>query len=233
MMALVSHPAPAQDYQELEYFSDSAKDLSVLFRGRQAVRYDFLYNGNCFWKEASYRVGDIIYRGKLYRGVEMNLDAVLQSPLVRMHAGAVSIGLYPSDVEYMKIGDNVYENLALKGHQEAKEGFYEMLTDGEYRLYKRVDKRVETSVDNVNGSEIGYEDPLYKDNIHTYFKYFPTYYLSHNGGPLVRFRNKGSLIKLFPEHKKALRKHLSSISDSGVKLESEESFIEIVKFVCQ
>lgn len=233
VMALASCPAQAQQYQELDYFSESAGDLSIIFRGRQAERYDFTYNGNCFWKEAAYRVGDIIYRGKFYGGIELNLDAVLQAPLVRLDSGHVPIGLYESDVEYMKIGGSVYENLRLKGHREVKEGFYEILADGEYRLYKRVDKRVETSVDNVNGPEIGYEDPFYKDNIHTYFKYFPTYYLSHNGGPLVRFRNKGALMNLFPEHKKALRKHLSSISDGGVKLESEESFIEIVKFVCQ
>lgn len=230
-MILVSGTVLAQTYGELDQYMESARELSVLFRGRQAEKYEFAYNGNCFWDGPQYREGDIFYHGKYYRGMEINIDAVQQTPLVRLNSSSIPIGLSPDDVEYLHIGDRLFENLRLQGHDEAKQGFYELLVDGGCRLYKRVDKKLGTSPDNVNGTGIGYTDPYYREKVHTYFEYMPAYFLQRDGGELVGFRSRGQLLRML-RRKKEIRKHIASRHPDG-RVDNETYFVEAVKFVCQ
>lgn len=231
LMILVPGTVMGQTYPELDRYMESARELSVLFRGRQAEKYEFAYNGNCFWDGPQYLNGDISCHGKYYRGLEINIDAVLQTPLVRLNSSSIPIGLSPDDVEYLHIGDRLFENLRLQGHEEAKQGFYELLVDGGYRLYKRVDKKLNSSPENVNGTGIGYTDPYYKEKVYTYFEYIPAYFLQRDGGELVGFRSRGQLLKML-RRKKEIRKHIASLHPDG-RVDNETYYVEAVKFVCR
>lgn len=232
LVPLISLETRAQVYDELDYFQDSAQELSILFRGKQAEKYEFPFNGNCYWSGPQYGKGEIMYLGKLYRNLDLNLDAVLQSPLVRMNSGSISIGLATDDVEYMVIDGSLYENLALKGRKDAESGFYQLLAECPgYKLYKKVAKKQDSSVDVVNGPEIGYEDPYYKYNVHTFFKYMPAYYLVHNGGPLERFKNKNALLKMFPERRKEIKKHMDSTDTRNWGIYNEKYYVEVINYL--
>ncbi len=228
LSALVS----AQDYSELGYYQDYSGDLSTLFRGRQATKYQFPFNGHCYWSAPEFLDGDIMYHGKIYRGVSLNLDANLQTPLVKVNSGIVTVAIPPSEVDWMTIDEHRFENLRLAGHTEASEGFYELLYDGgSFRLYKRVDKKIDSSAESVNGTEIGYTDLFYKGTVHTFFRYVPSYFLTEGDSQLQPVRSKSSLLRHFPDKKKAAVQYLRSLNTATFRITKEQSYIEIAKFV--
>ena len=222
----------AQVYDELDYFQSSAKELSTLFRGKQAEKYDFLHNGNCYWNGPRFGSGELVYLGKLYRNLELNLDAVLQTPLIKMNSSSISIALAADDVEHMVIDGSLFENLALSGKEGAEPGFYELLTEGGgYRLYKKVAKKMDSSVDNENGVGIGYSDPYYRTDVHTYFKYMPAFYLVQGSGPLVRIKNKGAMLKMFPERRKELKKYMNGLDNRDWGIYNEKYLVEVINYL--
>ena len=68
---------------ELETFQRASDDLSVLFRGKQEMRVEFVANGNPYWDQPAFVNGDIIFEDNLYRNVLLNISAWKQQALVK------------------------------------------------------------------------------------------------------------------------------------------------------
>ena len=57
---------------------DPESAYSGIFRGKLPGVYPYKYNGTYFWDRKEFLRGDILYNGKLYRDVLMNVDAARQ-----------------------------------------------------------------------------------------------------------------------------------------------------------
>ena len=204
----------AQDYPEFGIFKDAAEELSVLYRGRMSTKYHILANGNPYWSSPEYISGDILYEGRRYEGIELNIDALTQEPLVRVKGSAITVALHPDNVEWFTMGDTRFANLKLLGQDEMAAGFYEVLYEGGVAMYKRVDKRINSSVNPVNGSAIGYNDPYYRSDYYSYFEYMPTFYFRNAEGEMSKIRSRAAVIRQFPRNiRKDLRRY---VSDKGL-----------------
>lgn len=132
-------PANGQGYVEQKSFMTDSRENSVLFRGRQATYYNILHKGTYYWYSPEFQQGSVILDGRRYDDVLVNIDAYKQQALVRSASNRNAIMLRRDHVDAVIMLGNVFVNLRKKGY-DLPEGFYEMLYDGEFAIYGRVDK---------------------------------------------------------------------------------------------
>lgn len=199
----------AQDYPvELQTFQDAAGERSILFRGKQAPKYNFSANGHPYWVQFDFERGDIIFEGQPYHDMLINVDALAQLALVRVNDSPFAVGLAPSQTPSFTMGGRRFVGI---GPGEAlPEGFYEVFGNGPERVYKHVYKRIESSTGNANGDTIGYYDPNYRENITRHFTYKKIYYFRDAQGNFSRFRSRNALISKFPDRRKEIRQAISA-----------------------
>lgn len=214
----------AQD--ELDIFQEAAGDVSVLFRGKQATRYTFAYNGNPYWERPDFHRGDLFFEGNLYRNFLLNVDAREQRVLVRKSSGITAVSLTPLQTPSFTIGDRHFVGI---GPGEAlAEGFYEVFGTGEEQVYKHVEKVLNEAVADMNGSAIGYYDPGYRSDVYRYFAIKTTYYFRNAEGEFSRIRSRGSLLRKFPSNsRKEIRR---AVKAAGIG-SSKDQFDDYCKAV--
>lgn len=200
-----STAASGQGTDEQKAFQDAAGDRSVLFRGKEAMHYDFAANGHPYWSTREFIPGEIVVDGCRYHDVPLNIDAFTQQALVKMSNQVIAVALDPDQVVEMQIGDHRYEGVG-PGHEDIPEGIYEVLGTGPEQVLKRVSKSLANSMMNVNGAQIGYEDPNYRSQVYVYFAYKATYYFRDREGRCSALRNKSALLRHFPGRKQELRR---------------------------
>ena len=202
-------PARAQYPDELQAFQDAAGNRSILFRGQQAARYIFPANGNPYWSQPEFERGDITFEGNLYHDVLINIDAHAQKALVKFEGSPFAVALVPALTPSFTMGRRRF--VGMGPGQALPEGFYEILGEGPELVYKHVYKRLDSSVMNVNGSVIGYEDRNYRSEVTRHFAYIKAYYFRDADGQFSRFQSLGSLIRKFPNRRKEIRKAVRTV----------------------
>ncbi len=209
---------------ELETFQRASGDLSVLFRGKQEMRVEFVANGNPYWDQPAFVNGDIIFEDNLYRNILLNISAWKQQALVKNPSSPQVVALSPALTSSLTMGNRSFVGI---GPGEAlPEGFYEVFGAGPVQVYKHVEKVVSDSVNDVNGSPIGYEDPYYRYDVYRYFGIHTTYYFRDAEGRFSRFKSKNALLRKFPDRRKEIRK---AVKAAGVN--SGNSFDDYCKAV--
>ena len=97
---------------------------SMLFRGRLAERYPSKFNGTPYWDTLSFRKGTVMYNGLLYEDVLMKVDAVGQKLVVKMDETAAATSPDTRQVEWFRIGTDLFVNLHYQGITDAPDGFF-------------------------------------------------------------------------------------------------------------
>lgn len=205
-LLLACLPAKAQmvERPEVRQFRESAGERSVLYRGREAPRYNFRANGHPYWSSPEFKQGGILFEGNFYDNLPVNIDAAAQLVLVRLASGQASVALSPAQVDTLRIGDRCFIGRA-QGDRQLPAGFYQVLGDGPEQVYKRVDKRLHSAVNNVNGAIIGYNDPDYDSSLTRHFAIETLYYFRDREGRFSRFKGKSALLRKFPANKREIR----------------------------
>lgn len=187
--ALCCHQVYAQN-SEYKSFVSSSQECSMLFRGRKATSYNFIYNGHCYWEKPEFVRGDIFYNGKQYHDVLFNIDACSDDLLVKYANGMVAVSIDWHFVTRIESGEAVFVYLPA-WKKKLKEGLYEELLSGEVSIYRKVTKTVCNDTGSHNGDGIGYDDPDYKFTVTTYFKNTVRFYLRNSDGSFKKIgRNK-------------------------------------------
>lgn len=213
-LALSSLFSSAQTTTELKAFENAAGNGSVLFRGKQANTYNHAANGNPYWSSTTFVPAEIVFEDRLYDDVLVNIDAITDQVLVRKDGSPIAIALPTGSVSAISIGSGHFE-LVPDGVEGIPEGLYEILGDGDQKVYKHVRKQLKTGTQNMNGDPIGYVDPGYRSDVHDYYAISRTYYFKDLEGRFSRIRNKRDLVKKFPERRSEIRK---AVSASGYDL---------------
>ena len=216
--------APAQEppSPELRAFQEAAGDGSILFRGKQANVYYLPANGNPYWRSAEFTSGEIIFEGKRYYDILINIDAFEGTALVRLLSDPVTIALAPSTVESILLPGHRFIGVG-PDSKALPEGFYEVFGDGPESVYKHVTKTLQTSIGtNVNGKLIGYEDENYNPELIHYYSISTTYYFRDSEGRISRLNGKNSLLSKFPDRRKEIRRALDNagLQRSGVSFDA-------------
>ena len=178
---------------------DPESAYSGIFRGKLPGIYPYKYNGTYFWDRKEFLRGDVLYNGKLYRDVLMNVDAARQELQVRPLEKASAMVVFGDQVAWFTMGPKQFVNLRYIGYPEAPEGFFEVLRDGESPLLRRVEKTLRFDGSNGGLLLIGYEDPEFDVTIPNFFSLKETFYALEKGQlRKIGKRNLGKRLKTAP-----------------------------------
>ncbi len=147
----------AQNYEETDTYLSRAGDHSILFRSRQAIRYNFPFVGTYYWYDEDFLKGGVMMDGKWYEGVLLNIDAFRQEILAVSETGGMAVTLPRGRVDYAVIDGIRFVNLRKQGY-DVPEGFYEVADDSAPVLYRRIDKKLLTSQTLSSGGGYVYEE---------------------------------------------------------------------------
>lgn len=201
--------ASAQDYAEYYKYAEEAREMSMLFRGKEGMNYPFVYNGTYYWSQRAFTLGDVFYNGKLYRDIYVNVNAHTQELLVKQSESLMPVVADRDFVDWFTMDSGMFVNLFKRGVPEASEGFYEVLYEGEAALYKRVDKIIRKDANNKNGYAIGYDDPNYNDKVLNYFAYRAQYFFLKDGN-WTQVKSISALLSGYPVRKKDIKRYIKS-----------------------
>ena len=153
-----------------------------LYRGRVMGAYDFPFNGHYYWYSPAFQPGVLCYNGTVYEDVNMNFNSHTQEALVRESQFTAPIVLESSLLPWFWMGGINYVNLRMAGFEDAPEGYFQVLSDGNKTYYFQRRKLFVREPGNHNGPKgIGYNDPNYRDNIISYFYQQDSYYIVKRG----------------------------------------------------
>ena len=136
---LAAFPSAAQVYSERSDFMEEASGRSVLYRGRQAIRYNLSFDGTFFWESPEFVEGSITLDGRLYDGVLVNVDAFAGEVQLLPPGARSAIVPAREHVDGASMGDTKFVNLLKKGYGVAP-GFYEVAYEGDFTVYRLVKK---------------------------------------------------------------------------------------------
>jgi len=199
LLLLAVIPLYAQTSAEYEAFVGAAQENSVLYRGRQATRYEFSYNGLPYWSTDEFMAGDVEYNGKHYYGVLLNIDACTQDLLVRLRPEMPAVVLDRDHVSGCIIDGTSYTNLYGQGVGKSEEGYYAVFSEGEIPVYMRVDKKLRRGTGNNNEVNMSYGDPDFMVNASQYFAARTRYYTIKNGALKSISRRKANKYAAYEE----------------------------------
>jgi len=154
---------------------------STLYRGRLPEVYPFKYNGTYFWSSPEFRKGSVMYNGKRYNNVYLNVDAAAMDLLVRSTPSSAAAAVYRNQVAWFSMDGTEFVNLRYLGYQEAPEGYFQVVRDGTVPLLIQVTKVLQARTGNHNGDDIGYKDPDYDPDVVNYFEFRQGFYTIQEG----------------------------------------------------
>ena len=181
----------AQEVSDYETYERAAGTDMPLLRSRVADFYGNYFNGTYLADTLGFLPGEIVFEGKTYENLHLNLDAVLQHVLLQQEGSPIILDLGRDRVQSFTRGGKTYVNLPSQGY-DLPVGFYELMAQGRGAVYKRVTKTFSHLVDlNHDAREfIGYEDPNYRSDIFDYFQHKENWYWIREDGTVQRLRNK-------------------------------------------
>ena len=171
--------AQEPEFAEGRAFFDRAGQSAAFFRGRQAMRYNIVYEGTYFWYSPEFAPGSIMWDGKQYDGLNLNIDAVKQEAQVYPPGTVTAVVMDRNHIDWLEMGGIRYVNLSKKGYQ-VNEGFYEVMDQSpEGTVYRQLVKTVKLDL----------TDAEKKLHASYYFSSAETYYLER-GGTLQELRRR-------------------------------------------
>ena len=160
---------------------DEAAAYAGIFRGKLPNIYPYKYNGTYFWSSKEFQKGDVMYNGRLYRDVSLNVDAYENELQVRPMEGTTAMVVFRDQVAWFTMGNTLFVNLQYLGWREVPAGYYEVLRDGEVPLLRKVDKDIRFDSNGSGARQIGYNDPEYDSSVPNYFHLGETFYALEKG----------------------------------------------------
>lgn len=173
--------APGQEKTDYVRYMDAIKEKSIIYRGKEAPQYNFIYNGTPYWDGERFKIGDLVFNDKLYRNLPLRIDAVTGELSVNLEGTSRAVIIETQAVPWCTMDGVKYINLRFSGFDTAAEGFYEVLRDGDPMVLKRITKSAAFSYQHQNDKGIGYYDPEYRNDVYDYFEQKTYYYLIKDG----------------------------------------------------
>lgn len=169
---------------------------TTLYRGRHPLNFPYKFNGTYFWQSKEFTEGNLMYNGKLYDKVLMNIDAYSRNLIVIPGDNSFPVILDRDQVQWFNWKESLFVNLNYLGYTNAPEGFFQVIRDGDTPALRQIVKTFQNSTTSQNGETggIGYYDPEYDQETIHYFKKVETLYVLKDGE--LKKINKRALRKL-------------------------------------
>lgn len=195
---LSSEILPAQDHTAVSrYYVEQSGGYSPLYNGIIPPMYSMFYEGTYYLVSDAYYPGTVLYNGKLYVDMQLNLNVHRDELYVMIPEFNSSSVLLKAHVESFTMGDMHFVNIVKEKWPNAPEqGYYRVLYSGnDISVLKRTVKRM-NSATAASDRKVSYV-----------FEESTSYYILRNGyfHPVNR---KSSVLQVLPELRKELNRHI-------------------------
>jgi hypothetical protein len=211
----------AQYREEVGQFVRSAEANSILYRGKLAVvdaRKIANDESTFFVYSKNYDRGDVVFHGKLYKDILLNLDGYNDELYVKRDLSSTVHTLSKEYVDSFSFGGHSFINYKQDKESILMSGYYEVLHSGKVLLYKKIRKKFFERVDGIMGRSVerGYTLSegffLWKEDC------------------WFRVDSKRDLVKLFEDQKNMINS-VSRTMKLDFRKNREHSIVEIVTFL--
>ena len=179
VLLLLFAGAPA--FAQVQEYQQDAAELATLYRGKRPVLYPYRYNGTYYLETREFHQGDVWYNGKVYEAVRLNLNANQMELEVRPPREAVSVVPDRNQLAWFTLGERRFVNLQYWGVGNAREGFYELVRDGEKPLLIYKQKVFLVGDANRQASYRDGFDNHYDESVPNFFGARSTYFVLEDG----------------------------------------------------
>ena len=214
LLLLGSAAGWAQEQVKYDYLGEAGLDAAI-YRGPEAPKYQFLFEGTQYAYTDEFEEGTVLYNGVEFRGVHLNLSASTDELHLKILKSGIVIELEKRLVESFAIGERQY--LALQGENAVEglePGYYEVLHSGNSMLLKKNVKKVAVRKHEEKG-------------IFRRFEEANKYYVVRDGIQR-RVLGVGDIVKMFEENKKELKGFVKKNKDRYFGSENREKFFKAV-----
>jgi hypothetical protein len=208
----------AQNEVDSKIFIDSAQANSLLYRGKLSLHYGQKTpnDGSTYFSYSKdFEVGNVVYHGKLYKNVFLNLNAETDELYVKEPVNGFPVLIDRDFVDSFSIGYRKYIYYKQEADSDLKNGYYEVLYSGRMKLYKKIQKVFYTSV----------VDGVAKRG----FTKWESFYLCKER-EWVQVNTKADLKKIFKSQQKIVD-HLSKTLNLNFRKNKEVALLEVLTYL--
>jgi hypothetical protein len=214
-------PIFAQQGRGYDKFVRDAGEFSNIYRGQAPLEYNFFHTGTFYAYSSEFEKGNVMFNGKLYKDIYMNLNSHLDDLNVLIKTSGRIVVLNGEFVEFFNMGKREFINLR-SDNQSLQKGYYEVLYNGDARLYKKTTK---TYSERINES-ISFKT---QSKLERLFIVSESYYLiKENSVKLIK--NKADLLSGFRDRKRDIRQFIRE-RNLDMKKDKDRSFALVIGFV--
>ena len=198
----------AQEQRLFDEYLREAGDRAEMFVGKMETGYaSTVFINHPYWLSDEFLVGEVRYKGMLYKNVLLRYDAFLNQLVVKTPEKQANVYIPMHAVEGFSIGGLVYAK-----HDDE---FMAVHYDGSHmELLEQMRVKMK---ENMNHENLQYE---FKRNVN--------YYLL-NDGRMYEVTNMRSVLKLYPGLEKEL-KRFSRMNNLNFKENRQSSLVSLVKY---
>jgi hypothetical protein len=208
----------AQD-DDYNFFMKASNENAMIFRGSAPVKYGKKSpnDGSTYFAYSSdFAKGDIMYRGKRYYNILLNINAHADELYLKRNGSEIWILVDKNRVDYCFLGDRkfIYAK-APSPSSTLKEGFYEVIYDGRAKIYKKIKKN--------------YKEDLSGERVKTGYSTWIMYYF-YKDEKWYEMRNLSGIAR----HYKPFRKDIDTIIKEkklSVREKPEEAYREVLNYL--
>lgn len=220
IFSLLSGYMRGQDHTPVaRYYVEQSGGYSPLYNGKIPPLYNMFYEGTYYLESDAYYPGTVVYNGKIYVDMQLNLNVHRDELYVRIPEYNSSSVLLKAHVESFTMGDMHFINIVKEKWPTAPEqGYFRVLYQGsDITVLKRTVKRMNSSTA-ANDRKVSY---VFEENT--------SYFILKNGlfHPVKR---KSSVLTALPEMRKELKHH---IRDAKLKFGKDQREASLVSCAIQ
>ncbi|OFY43390.1 MAG: hypothetical protein A2X18_00110 [Bacteroidetes bacterium GWF2_40_14] len=220
-LSLYIYPAFAQDSRDYDRFVREAGEFSNIYRGQAPLDYNFFHTGTFYAYSSEFEKGDVLFNGKLYKDIYMNLNSHLDELNVLIKTSGRIVVLNGEFVDFFNLGKRKFINIK-KDDQFLQKGYYEVLYYGVTKLYKKTKKLYSERINESIGAKT-------QSKLERLFVLSESYYLvKENSVKLIK--NKSDLLAGFRDRKRDIRQFIRE-RNLDMKHDKDHSFAMIIGFV--
>ena len=218
LMSVSSSIIFAQNMVDYRMFIDSAQTHSILYRGEFPPSYEkkgVHDRSTYFAYSVNFEKGNVIFRGKRYSDIYLNLDAHTDELYLREPVGGTYLLANKDLVDYFSVGSHKFIHYRQTKNSLLKNGYYEILYEGDAKLYKKIWKE--------------YREEAVRHFIQGSFILSERFYLWRDNN-WHAVDKKSDLLKLYAEQK-ILINNLLKTKKINFKRDKEYALIEILTYL--
>lgn len=202
LLSLATINSFSQEKDDYTVYRDNASDLINLLRGASPLIYGFGFTGTYYAYSDTYEFGKVVYNGKIYKDVRLNLNSHLDELYVIDDQIGKVVILNKDFVSEFQLGDKRFININQDAsHYSLDSGYYQLLWEGdEVRLLKKIKKLYEEKINQSLSSSS-------KNQIERIFFPSTQYYMLSND-KIVQVKRLSDIWKFYSLPRSSVRKYV-------------------------